>query len=116
MHARTRDYVELFPVHPTYFENFEKIKIGKSQREILKTLSNQFSEILEKEVPIDNPGLLTYDEYWKHMQKSQDLMANPDIRKVKEITDTTADKINSYFIDGRSKKKEIAKNNQCLCH
>ena len=35
LHARTQDYVELFPVHPSYFENFEKIKIGKSQREIL---------------------------------------------------------------------------------
>src|SRR5690554_490698 len=109
MHGRTQDYVELFPVHPTYFENFERIRIGKSQREILKTLSNQFTEILEMEVPTDNPGLLTYDKYWEDVQKSQDLMAIPDVRKVKEITETIHDKIDSYFTGVRSKKKSIAR-------
>jgi hypothetical protein len=109
MHARTQDYVELFPVHPTYFENFEKIRIGKSQREILKTLSNQFLEILELDVPTDNPGLLTYDKYWEDVQKSQDLMAIPDVRKVKEITETINDKIESYFTGVRASKKEVAR-------
>lgn len=108
MHGRTQDYIELFPVHPTYFENFERIRIGKSQREILKTLSNQFSEILEQDVPEDNPGLLTYDRYWEDVQKSQDLMAIPDVRKVKEITDTIQDKIESYFTGVRIQKKPIA--------
>ncbi|MDD3946052.1 MAG: DUF6079 family protein, partial [Bacteroidales bacterium] len=109
MHGRTQDYVDLYPVHPTYFENFEKIRIGKSQREILKTLSNQFSEILEQEVPKDNPGLLTYDRYWEDIQRSQDLMAIPDIRKVKEITDTIQDKVESYFTGVRVSKKTVAK-------
>jgi hypothetical protein len=109
MHGRTQDYVELYPVHPSYFENFEKIRIGKSQREILKTLSNQFSEILEQEVPKDNPGLLTYDRYWEDMQRSQDLMAIPDIRRVKDITDTIQDKIESYFTGVRASKKTVAK-------
>ncbi len=109
MHGRTQDYVDLYPVHPTYFENFEKIRIGKSQREILKTLSNQFSEILEQDVPKDNPGLLTYERYWEDVQKSQDLMAIPDVRKVKEITDTIQDKIDSYFIGARASKKPVAK-------
>ena len=115
MHARTQDYVDLFPVHPTYFENFEKIRIGKSQREILKTLSNQFLEILENEVPKNNPGLLTYDRYWEDMQKSQDLMAIPDIRRVKEITETIKDKIDSYFTGVRANKKEIAKRISNAC-
>jgi len=109
MHGRTQDYIELYPVHPTYFENFEKIRIGKSQREILKTLSNQFSEILEQEVPKDNPGLLTYDRYWEDVQKSQDLMAIPDVRKVKEISDTILDKIESYFTGARASKVPVAK-------
>ncbi len=109
MHGRTQDYVELFPVHPSYFENFEKIRIGKSQREILKTLSNQFSELLELEVPTDNPGLLTYDRYWEDIQRSQDMMAIPDILRVKEITDTTIDKIESYFTGVRASKKPVAR-------
>lgn len=109
MHGRTQDYVELFPVHPTYFENFERIRIGKSQREILKTLSNQFREILDVDIPNDNPGLLTYDRYWEDIQKSQDLMAIPDVRKVKEVTETINDKIESYFTGVRAGKKGIAK-------
>ena len=32
MHAHFDEYVNLFPVHPSYFENFQQIKIGKSQR------------------------------------------------------------------------------------
>lgn len=109
MHSRTQDYIDLFPVHPTYFENFEKIRIGKSQREILKTLSKQFSEMLEKDVPKDNPGLLTYDRYWEDMKREQDMMAIPDVRKIKEITDTIDDKIDSHFIGVRASKKPIAK-------
>ena len=115
MHGRTQDYVELFPVHPTYFENFERIRIGKSQREILKTLSNQFIELLEQDVPSDNPGLLTYDKYWEDIQKSQDLMAIPDVRRVKEITETINDKIESYFIGARAKKKDIARRISNAC-
>ena len=115
MHGRTEEYVELFPVHPTYFENFEKIRIGKSQREILKTLSNQFSNLLDDDVPTDNPGLLTYDRYWQDIQSSQDLMAIPDVRRVKDITDTINDKIETYFTGARANKKEVAKriNNAC---
>ncbi len=109
MHGRTQEYVELFPVHPAYFENFERIRIAKSQREILKTLSNQFSKLLDETVPTDSPGLLTYDNYWEDMQNSQDLMAIPDVRKVKEVTDTIYDKIESYFTNARAKKKGIAK-------
>lgn len=108
LHARTQDYVELFPVHPSYFENFERIRIGKSQREILKTLSNQFEQMLDEHVPNNNTGLLTYDRYWQDIQKNQDLMAIPDVRKVKEITDTINDKIDSYFTGVRRVKKEIA--------
>lgn len=108
MHARKGDYVELFPVHPSYFENFERIRIGKSQREILKTLSNQFKEMMDNEIPVDNPGLLTYDQYWKDMTRSQDLMSQPDVRKIKEVTDTVEDKIEAYFTGVRKLKKDVA--------
>lgn len=108
MHARTQDYVELFPVHPSYFENFEKIKIGKSQREILKTLSGQFSELLDQHVPSDNPGLLTYDKYWTDVTKNQNLMAIPDVRSVKQIADLAKDKIQTHFVGVREVKKGIA--------
>ena len=109
MHARTEEYVELYPVHPSYFENFQLIRIGKSQREILKTLSAQFLEIMDTEIPASNPGLITYDMYWTDMASSPDLMADPDVRKVKEITDTIHDQIETNLIGVRASKKPIAK-------
>ncbi len=110
MHGRTEDYIELFPVHPSYFENFEKIRIGKSQREILKTLSDQFSNLQDKEVPSDTPGLLTYERYWEDIRTNKDLMSLPDVRRVKkDIVDTIYDKIDSYFTGARASKKIVAK-------
>src|SRR5690606_40781648 len=99
--------IDLFPVHPSYFENFEKIRIGKSQREILKTLSNQFKDLLDQEIPSDNPELLTYDQYWKDISNDQAMMSEPDIRKVKEVTHTVYYKIETYFTWLRSCKKDI---------
>src|SRR5690606_19246069 len=55
-----------------------------------------------------NPGLLTYDRYWEDLQKSHDLMAIPDVRRVKEITATIQDKIETYFVKGRASKKAVA--------
>lgn len=108
MHARTQDYVDLFPVHPTYFENFEKIKIGKSQREVLKSLSGLFENLMEMEVPDDNPGFISYDNYWMEMVRNQDLLSIPDVRRVKEITDVALDKIGTHFTGARSSKKNVA--------
>jgi hypothetical protein len=109
IHSRIEEYVELYPVHPSYFENFQLIKSGKSQREILKTLSAQFQKIIDTEVPANNPGLITYDMYWTDMAGSTDLMSIPDVRKVKEITDTIHDKIETNLIGVRAAKKPIAK-------
>jgi hypothetical protein len=58
---------------------FEKIKHGKSQREILKVLSIKFKDILEKEVPTNNPGLITYDTYWPDLASNPAMLAIPDI-------------------------------------
>lgn len=115
LHARTEEYVDLFPVHPTYFENFEKIRLGKSQRQILKTLSNQFDVLLDQEIPKDNPGLLTYEQYWNDIIGDADLMAEADVRKIKEVTDTISDKIDSFFIGGRANNKPVASRISSAC-
>ena len=63
MNNNLDSYVNLFPVHPSYFENFSLIRIGKSQREVLKTLSRKFANIMDNEVPDAEPGLICYDSY-----------------------------------------------------
>ena len=86
-------YVNHFPVHPTYFENFSLIRIGKSQREVLKTLSNKFKTIIDQEVPDGAPGLICYDSYWQDMIGNVDLKADPDVSKVSDIVEIVDQKI-----------------------
>lgn len=108
MSAQFETYVSLFPVSPSYFENFQQIRIGKSQREILKTLSNRFAAMMEDDVPANTPGLICYDEYWEDLKNISSLQANPDVRTVKEIMDNIDQKIENNFTGGRAAKKPLA--------
>lgn len=101
-------YVNLYPVHPSYFENFSLIRIGKSQREVLKTLSHKFEQIINDEVPTDQPGLICYDSYWQDMLNNVDLNADPDVRRVNDITTLTSQKIEENFTRGLAPKKALA--------
>lgn len=107
MHANMDEYVNLFPVNPSFFENFQQIKIGKSQRELLKTLTRKFEEILNDEVPENQPGLICYDSYWNDLQSSE-MQTYPDIRRVTEIMTTIHQKINENFTGARAKKAPLA--------
>lgn len=108
MHGHIDDYITLFPVHPSYFENFELIKAGKSQREIMKTLSSKFSEIIDAEVPDDQPGLICYDSYWEYMEGNATLKTDPDVSRVSEIMQTINSKISDNFTGGRRNLIPIA--------
>ena len=101
-------YINLFPVHPSYFENFSLIRIGKSQREVLKTLSRKFASIMEDEVPDAEPGLICYDSYWKDMLSNVDLKADPDVSKVSDIAALIDQKIEDNFNRGLAPKKKLA--------
>lgn len=108
INTNPNEYIDLFPVHPKFILNFEKIRHGKHQREILKSLSFRFEQLMNQEIPDDQPGLITYDQYWDDISNSPDLASEPDIRKVKEIFKIVMDQINSYFVGGRKSWKEIA--------
>lgn len=107
MHANLDEYVNLFPVNPSFFDNFQQIKIGKSQREILKTLSSKFEKIADDEVPETEPGLICYDSYWDDLQSSQ-MQTYPDIRRITEIMETVHQKISDNFTGARAKKIPLA--------
>ena len=102
MHNNLSSYVDLFPVNPSFFDNFQKIKVGKSQREILKTLSKKFEAIANENIPEDNPGLICYDSYWEDLQSPQ-MQTYADIRKIVEIMQVIDQKIDSNFSSQPSK-------------
>ena len=101
------DFVNLFPINPSFFENFQQIKIGKSQREVMKTLSSRFDKMKDLDVPSDYPGLICYDHYWDDLQTAQ-MQTYPDIRRISEIMETVHQKIDSNFTGGRAKRAPLA--------
>lgn len=107
MHANLEDYVNLFPVNPSFFDNFQQIKVGKSQREVMKTLSKKFKAMLDENVPENQPGLICYDHYWEDLNVPA-MMTEPDVRRVSEIMETVHQKIDDNFTGVRSKKAPLA--------
>lgn len=108
INTNLNEFIDLFPVHPNYVSYFEKIKHGKSQREILKVLSVKFGDILDKEIPSDNPGLVTYDTYWPDLASNPAMLAIPDIRIVRDKVDIIAGRIANHFIGARANRKDLA--------
>lgn len=107
MHSDLDKYVNLFPVHPSFFKNFQDIKTEQSQRQILKTLTDKFKLILDKDVPEKEPGLICYDSYWVDLE-GPDFQMYADIRTVKEIMHTIHTKIDDNFTAGRKGKAPLA--------
>ena len=108
INTNLNEFVDLFPVHPNYISYFERIKHGKSQREILKVLSGKFEDLLEQDVPDENPGLITYDSYWPDLSQNPAMLTFPDIRSVKDKVEIINDRINSHFTSARANRKELA--------
>jgi len=110
INTNLNEFIDLFPVHPNYVSYFEKIKHGKSQREILKVLSGKFEDILDKDVPDNNPGLITYDTYWADLASNPAMLAFPDIRMVHDKVDIISGRVVNHFTGARANRKEIAQN------
>ena len=109
LHSKFEEYVGMFPVHPAYFDNFQKIRLGRAQREVLKTLSKQFERLKDTEIPTDNPGLITYDHYWEQMMADSGLMTIPDFKSVAETVQIVYDKIETNFTAARTQQIPLAK-------
>jgi hypothetical protein len=113
INTNLNEFIDLFPVHPNYVSYFEKIKHGKSQREILKVLTEKFEDILDQDVPNTNPGLITYDTYWKDLSRNPSMLAIPDVRDVRDKVDIITGRITNHFNGARANRKDIA---QSIAH
>ena len=97
LNTNLNDYVELFPVHPSYISTFQQIKHGKDKREILKILSYRFEELKNKNVPEDNPGLITYDSYFEDLRKDSSMLSIPDVASINDKIEIIEEKVKNYF-------------------
>lgn len=96
MNERMDEFVNLFPVHPDYIDTFEMIKVIE-KREILKTLSNEIKKLLDKEIPLEYPGLIAYDTYWNTLKGNPSFRAVPDIKAVIDCSEVLQSRIEQAF-------------------
>jgi len=81
MAERMDEFVDLFPIHPVYVETFEDLAIAE-KRQVLKTFSAAIRSVLDQKLPLDQPGLISYDHYWKLIQDDPSLRSIDDIARV----------------------------------
>ena len=93
---RMDEFVNLFPIHPNYIDTFESISLIE-KREVLKTISLNMKQIIDKQVPQDTPGILAYDSYWKMLSDNPGNRANPDVKEVIEVNSVLISKIEQAF-------------------
>ena len=94
MADRMDEYVDLFPIHPAYLRVFENVTVVE-KRELLKAISNQMKDVLDKEVPSDQPGIISFDAYWNILCDDPSNRALPEVREVQEKARVLDEKIHT---------------------
>jgi len=96
MNERIDEFVQLFPVHPDFVDTFERVTVVE-KREILKTLSLAMRKVLNQDVPIDRPGIIAYDTYWKNLSENPSFRSVPDIKAVIDCSLVLESRISQAF-------------------
>lgn len=107
LHANIEEYVDLFPVHPAFFDNFQLVQVKNGQREILKTLSSKFESLKGEDVSTTCPGLISYDSYWVDLTAPK-MQTDPDVHRINEIMAIVSQKIDDNFVGVQAKKNALA--------
>ena len=96
LNEQLEKYVELYPIHPAYLATFERVTVAE-KRVILKTLSREMRNLLNVEVPNDQPGFISYDSYWPYIEGDKALKSNPSVKEVMSKASTLLDRIDNAF-------------------
>ena len=96
MSERLEEFVELFPIHPVYIEIFQRVYLAE-KREVLKTISATVKDILNTEVPADQPGIKSYDTYWKYIKENLAKKVEPEIKEVLDKSGVLEDIVSRSF-------------------
>lgn len=83
MAERLDEFVALFPIHPAYLEILEQATLIE-KRQALNSISQEMRRWLDKEVPADQPGVLSFDAYWRMLKEDPSYRTSPEIREVME--------------------------------
>lgn len=96
MSSRLDEFVDLFPIHPTYIEVFNKIYLIEN-RHILKNISIAIRNIFNNDVPEDAPGVISFDDYWSAIKSNGLLKSDVTISRVVNASSQLEEIINRAF-------------------
>ena len=94
LNENLENFVELFPIHPAFITMFEKVRFIE-KREVLQTISKVMRKVLDKEVPEDEPGIISFDSYWDFIKLNAAYRAVPEIRETEDKSDELMIKVES---------------------
>lgn len=96
MAERIDEYVDLFPIHPAYIDTFQQMVIVE-KREVLKTISQTIAGMIEHDVPPKEPGIVSYDSYWKRIKEDPAKRVDPSVAEVLRKSSVLEDIIQRSF-------------------
>ena len=96
MSSRLEEFVDLYPIHPSYIDVFNKIYLIEN-RHILKNISVTIKEIFNNEIPENEPGIISFDNYWPAIKSNGLLKSDVTISRVVNASQQLEDIINRAF-------------------
>lgn len=96
MSSRMEEFVDLFPIHPSYIDVFNKLYLIEN-RHILKNISMTIRNIFDEEVPENAPGIISFDNYWPAIKTNGLLKSDVTINRVVTASGQLEDIINRAF-------------------
>lgn len=96
MSSKMEDFVDLFPIHPSYIDVFNKIYVIEN-RHILKNISMTIKDIFESQVPEDAPGVISFDDYWPAIKSNGLLKSDVTISRVVAASGQLEEIVNRSF-------------------
>ncbi len=92
MAERLDEFVELFPIHPAYLEILEQA-IVIEKRQALNSISYEMRRWLDRDVPTDQPGLISFDAYWRMLKEDPSYRTAPELREVLEKSQVLEERV-----------------------
>lgn len=106
MSSKMDDFVDLFPIHPSYIDVFNKIYVIEN-RHILKNISMTIKDIFDDDVPEDAPGIISFDNYWPAIKSNGLLKSDVTISRVVGASSQLEEIINRSFTKAAYKPMAI---------
>ena len=98
MAERMTEFVALFPVHPDYLRTFNDMRMIE-KREVLRTIEREMAQLLDSEVPTDEPGLICADSYRARLADDPSARTIPDVQLVLDKSEVLRAKVAAALPD-----------------